>query len=46
MRFGDEIAEVSSGSAVRVASQTVRSHRNEGDEPAEMWATHHRRHGR
>ncbi len=24
--------------AVRVAAQTPRSHRNEGDEPVEMWA--------
>lgn len=38
MRFGDEIEEVGAGSAVRVAPQTVRSHRNEGDEPVEMWA--------
>jgi mannose-6-phosphate isomerase-like protein (cupin superfamily) len=38
MRFGNEIEEVGAGSAVRVAPQTVRSHRNEGDEPVEMWA--------
>lgn len=38
MRFGDDIAQVAAGSAVRVAPQTVRSHRNEGDEPVEMWA--------
>ena len=38
MRFGDEIETVEAGSAVRVAPQTVRSHRNEGDEPVEMWA--------
>jgi mannose-6-phosphate isomerase-like protein (cupin superfamily) len=38
MRFGDKIEEVGPGSAVRVAPQTVRSHRNEGDEPVEMWA--------
>ena len=38
MRFGDEVKEVGPGSAVRVAPQTVRSHRNEGDEPVEMWA--------
>ncbi|MGN6217531.1 MAG: cupin domain-containing protein [Solirubrobacterales bacterium] len=38
MRFGDEIREVEAGSAVRVAPETVRSHRNEGDEPVEMWA--------
>jgi mannose-6-phosphate isomerase-like protein (cupin superfamily) len=38
MRFGDEIREVEAGSAVRVAPETVRSHRNEGDETVEMWA--------
>jgi quercetin dioxygenase-like cupin family protein len=38
MRFGEEIETVAAGSAVRVAPQTVRSHRNEGDEPVEMWA--------
>lgn len=38
MRFNDSIEKVSAGTAVRVAPQTVRSHRNEGDEPVEMWA--------
>jgi quercetin dioxygenase-like cupin family protein len=38
MRFGDDVREVSAGSAVRVAPQTVRSHRNLGDEPVELWA--------
>src|SRR3954452_8661509 len=38
MRFGDEIREVGEGSVVRVAADTVRSHRNEGDEPVEVWA--------
>ncbi|HET9675978.1 MAG TPA: cupin domain-containing protein [Solirubrobacterales bacterium] len=38
MRFGDEVETVGAGSAVRVAPQIVRSHRNEGDEPVEMWA--------
>jgi quercetin dioxygenase-like cupin family protein len=38
MRFGDEVEQVGPGTAVRVAPQTVRSHRNEGDEPMEMWA--------
>jgi quercetin dioxygenase-like cupin family protein len=38
MRFGEEVKEVGAGSAVRVPPQTVRSHRNEGDEPVEMWA--------
>jgi len=38
MRFGDEIAQVEAGSVARVAPQTPRSHRNEGDEPVEVWA--------
>jgi mannose-6-phosphate isomerase-like protein (cupin superfamily) len=38
MRFGEEIETVGAGSAVRVPPQTIRSHRNEGDEPVEMWA--------
>ena len=38
MRFGDEIREVSAPAAVRVAPNTRRSHRNEGDEPVDMWA--------
>ena len=38
MRFEDEIRSVEAGSVVRVAPKTRRSHRNEGDEPVEMWA--------
>ena len=38
MRLGDDIAKVGPGSAVRVAPKTPRSHRNEGDEPVELWA--------
>jgi mannose-6-phosphate isomerase-like protein (cupin superfamily) len=38
MRFGDEVRTVSAPAAVRVASRTPRSHRNEGDEPVELWA--------
>lgn len=38
MRFGEEIVSVSAPAAVRVAAQTARSHRNEGEEPVEMWA--------
>jgi mannose-6-phosphate isomerase-like protein (cupin superfamily) len=45
MRFGDEIEEVTAGSVVRVAPTTVRSHRNEGDEPVEMWAISQRSEG-
>ena len=38
MRFGDEIRTLSAGSVARVAPGTPRSHRNEGDEPVELWA--------
>jgi mannose-6-phosphate isomerase-like protein (cupin superfamily) len=38
MRFGDAIEHVSAPAAVRVASTTPRSHRNEGEEPVDMWA--------
>jgi mannose-6-phosphate isomerase-like protein (cupin superfamily) len=38
MRFGDDIRKVGAGSVARVAPQTPRSHRNEGDEPVDMWA--------
>jgi mannose-6-phosphate isomerase-like protein (cupin superfamily) len=38
MRFGDDIRKAGPGAAVRVAPQTPRSHRNEGDEPVEIWA--------
>jgi mannose-6-phosphate isomerase-like protein (cupin superfamily) len=43
MRFGDDIRPVTAGSAVRVAPKTPRSHRNEGDEPVELWAVSTRR---
>jgi mannose-6-phosphate isomerase-like protein (cupin superfamily) len=38
MRFGEEIRTISAPAAVRVAPKTPRSHRNEGDEPVELWA--------
>ena len=38
MRFGDDVRSVSAPAAVRVAPKTPRSHRNEGDEPVELWA--------
>ena len=38
MRFGNAVETVSAPAAVRVSSGTRRSHRNEGDEPVEMWA--------
>ena len=37
-RCGDDVFSVRAGSAVRVAPKTPRSHRNEGDEPVELWA--------
>ena len=38
MRFGDAIRKVGPGAVARVAPRTARSHRNEGDEPVEIWA--------
>jgi mannose-6-phosphate isomerase-like protein (cupin superfamily) len=38
MRLGDEVRAVSAPAAIRVAPNTPRSHRNEGDEPVEIWA--------
>ena len=38
MRLGYDVHHVGAGSVVRVAPRTPRSHRNEGDEPVEMWA--------
>jgi mannose-6-phosphate isomerase-like protein (cupin superfamily) len=38
MRFGDDVHRAGPGAAVRVAPGTPRSHRNEGDEPVELWA--------
>ena len=38
MRFGEDVTEIAAGSVVRVAPQTPRSHRNEGDEPVDLWA--------
>lgn len=38
MRFDDEVEKVEAGSVARVAPATTRSHRNEGDEPVEIWA--------
>jgi mannose-6-phosphate isomerase-like protein (cupin superfamily) len=45
MRFGDDVHEVAAGCAARVAARTPRSHRNEGDEPVEMWAISRRSDG-
>jgi len=38
MKLGDDIVPVAAGTAVRVAPTTPRSHRNEGDEPVDLWA--------
>ena len=38
MRLGDDVHAVSAPAAVRLAPRTARSHRNEGDEPVELWA--------
>jgi mannose-6-phosphate isomerase-like protein (cupin superfamily) len=38
MRLGDEVRTVTAPAAVRVAPRTPRSHRNEGDEPVDLWA--------
>jgi quercetin dioxygenase-like cupin family protein len=38
MRFEDEVRELPAGSVARVAPTTVRSHRNLGDEPVDLWA--------
>jgi mannose-6-phosphate isomerase-like protein (cupin superfamily) len=45
MRFGDVVEPVGAGSVVRVAAATPRSHRNEGEEPVELWAISRRSEG-
>jgi mannose-6-phosphate isomerase-like protein (cupin superfamily) len=42
MRFADEVEAVEAGSVARVAPGTIRSHRNEGDEPVQLWAVSRR----
>ena len=42
MRFGDTVETVRAPAAVRVAPATQRSHRNEGDEPVELWVVSRR----
>jgi mannose-6-phosphate isomerase-like protein (cupin superfamily) len=37
-RCGEEVEKVTAPAVVRVSPGTVRSHRNEGDEPVEIWA--------
>jgi mannose-6-phosphate isomerase-like protein (cupin superfamily) len=38
MRFGEHVQRIGAPAAVRLAPGTTRSHRNEADEPVEMWA--------
>jgi hypothetical protein len=38
MRCGDDVLVLAAPAALRVDPLTPRSHRNEGDEPVEMWA--------
>ncbi len=38
VRCGEDVHTLAAPAAIRVAPRTPRSHRNEGDEPAEMWA--------
>jgi mannose-6-phosphate isomerase-like protein (cupin superfamily) len=38
MRCDDHVEKVAAPAVVRVSPQTPRSHRNEDDEPAEIWA--------
>ena len=42
MRFGDDVHGVPAGSVARAAPSCPRSHRNEGDEPVELWAVSRR----
>jgi mannose-6-phosphate isomerase-like protein (cupin superfamily) len=38
VRCGEDVHAVTAPAAIRVAPKTPRSHRNEGDEPVELWA--------
>jgi mannose-6-phosphate isomerase-like protein (cupin superfamily) len=38
MRCDDHVEKVTAPAAVRVSPGTARSHRNEGDDPVEIWA--------
>ena len=42
MRFGDDVHQVEAGSVARAAPGCPRSHRNEGDEPVDLWAVSRR----
>ncbi|HEX3362281.1 MAG TPA: cupin domain-containing protein [Solirubrobacterales bacterium] len=43
-RCGDEVEKVTAPAVVRVSPGTARSHRNEGDEPVEIWAVSEKGH--
>jgi mannose-6-phosphate isomerase-like protein (cupin superfamily) len=45
MRFDDDVHEIGAGTAVRVAPGIVRSHRNQGEEPVEIWAISRKQEG-
>lgn len=45
-RAGDQVEKVAAPAVVRVSPGTVRSHRNEGEEPVEIWAVSVKEHGR
>ena len=45
-RCGDTIEKVTAPAVVRVSPGTARSHRNEGDEPVEIWAVSVKEHDR
>jgi quercetin dioxygenase-like cupin family protein len=42
VRVGDDVERVSAPSVIRLAPHARRSHRNEGDEPVELWAVSRR----
>jgi mannose-6-phosphate isomerase-like protein (cupin superfamily) len=45
-RCDDEIEKVTAPAVVRVSPGTARSHRNEGDDPVEIWAVSVKEHDR
>ncbi len=42
VRLGDDVTKADPGTVIRVAPKTPRSHRNEGEEPVELWAVSRR----
>jgi quercetin dioxygenase-like cupin family protein len=45
-RAGEQVEKVAAPAVIRVSPGTARSHRNEGDEPVEIWAVSVKEHGR